>query len=794
MGADDIQTINRLYEFFLLGLIALRGPGPIAADTVLQQQLARWFPPLESWSDAALTDVPHVVVVGAGFGGLKAAHGLRLAACRVTVIDKRNYHLFQPLLYQVATASLSPADVATPIRALFRDQHNVRVLLGEVAGVDAAARQVVLSDGARIGYDYLVLATGARHSYFGRDDWEPYAPGLKRIDDATAIRRRLLLAFEQAENCADPEERQRLLTFVIVGGGPTGVELAGAIAELARHGLAGEFRNIDPAQARVLLVQSAPRLLPAFPESLSEVSAQSLRALGVEVLTQSRVEKIDADGVWVSGQRIGSRTVFWAAGVMASPAAQWLQGDADAAGRLKVGPDLTVPGLPDVFAIGDTALSEAWNGKPVPGLAPAAKQQGAYVARLIKARLEGHAGLPPFRYHHLGNLATIGRQAAVVDFGGFRLSGALAWWLWGVAHVFFLVDTRKRLSVAIEWFWAYLTYKRGTRLITGGRSEEHRHDQAHFVERAGGARGLSHRLPARSDAGQLPRQQRRAEADARFHRCPVRRHLSAAGRAGGAGRGGRRDAGPPLGLATVALAGGGGQRPVATGAGGEPLGHAGAGVPDHSGGYGAAGMEFRVGRRAAEQLSAPVLSQRAPAAVVALHTLLGLGLMVGPLLADGFGRMGLWTGFPLSLLALSALLALTAATVRLPPDVGGETDRQTDANPPLSSGAFWTFAAIAVLYAFAEGTFGNWAAVYLREAKALPAGVAALALSVFWGAMVAGRLLVAVLVVRIAPLTIWLVLPVLMIAAFLLLPGADTPALGLGLFALAGLACSAFSR
>ncbi len=314
-----------------------------------------------------------------------------------------------------------------------------------------------------------MLATGARHSYFGRDDWEPYAPGLKRIDDATAIRRRLLLAFEQAENCADPEERQRLLTFVIVGGGPTGVELAGAIAELAQHGLTGEFRNIDPAQARVLLVQSAPRLLPAFPESLSEVSAHSLRALGVEVLTKSRVEQIDAEGVRVSGQRIGSRTVFWAAGVMASPAAQWLQVEADAAGRLKVGPDLTVPGLPNVFAIGDTALSEAWDGQPVPGLAPAAKQQGAYVARLIKTRLEGHAGLPPFRYHHLGNLATIGRQAAVVDFGGFRLSGALAWWLWGIAHVFFLVDTRKRLSVAIEWFWAYLTYQRGTRLITGGR-------------------------------------------------------------------------------------------------------------------------------------------------------------------------------------------------------------------------------------------------------------------------------------------------------------------------------------
>ena len=425
MGADEIQNINRLYECLLLGLIVLRGPGLIAADAILKQQLARWFPPLESWSDAALADVPHVVVVGAGFGGLKAAHSLRLAACRVTVIDQRNYHLFQPLLYQVATASLSPADVATPIRALFRDQHNVRVLLGEVTDVNPAARQVMLSEDTRIDYDYLVLATGARHSYFGRDDWEPYAPGLKRIDDATAIRRRLLLAFEQAENCADAEEQQRLLTFVIVGGGPTGVELAGAIAELARHGLTGEFRNIDPAQTRVLLVQSAPRLLSAFPESLSEVSAQSLRALGVEVLTKSRVEKIDAEGVLVSGQRIGSRTVFWAAGVMASPAAQWLQAAADPAGRLKVGPDLTVPGLPNVFAIGDTALSDAWDGQPVPGLAPAAKQQGAYVASIIKARLEGRADSPPFRYHHLGNLATIGRQAAVVDFGWVRFSGAL---------------------------------------------------------------------------------------------------------------------------------------------------------------------------------------------------------------------------------------------------------------------------------------------------------------------------------------------------------------------------------
>jgi NADH dehydrogenase FAD-containing subunit/uncharacterized membrane protein YphA (DoxX/SURF4 family) len=469
MDLTELQRIDHLYWFFFLALLALRGPGPLSLDQLLQQQLNRLFPPLMNWADAALANLPHVVIVGAGFGGLKAAYGLRLAACRVTVIDKRNYHLFQPLLYQVATASLSPADIATPIRAMFRDQHNVRVLLSEVIDVDTVAQQVILSDSTRIAYDYLVLATGARHSYFGRDEWELYAPGLKRIDDATAIRRRLLLAFEQAENCADLEERQHLLTFAIVGGGPTGVELAGAIAELARHGLAGEFRNIDPAKARVLLIQSAPRLLPAFSERSSAFSEQSLRALGVEVLTNSRVEQVDADGVVVSGKRIGARTAFWAAGVIASPAARWIKQEADSAGRVKVGPDLSVPGLANAFAIGDTALSAAWSGKPVPGLAPAAKQQGIYVAKVIKARLEGRKPPPPFRYHHLGNLATIGRKAAVVDFGIVRLSGALAWWLWGIVHVLFLVDVRKRLSVAIEWFWAYLTFKRGTRLITGGR-------------------------------------------------------------------------------------------------------------------------------------------------------------------------------------------------------------------------------------------------------------------------------------------------------------------------------------
>ncbi|MFO1372118.1 MAG: FAD-dependent oxidoreductase [Candidatus Competibacteraceae bacterium] len=464
-----LQRIDHGYWLLFLTVLLLRGSGPLALDHLFRQQLHRLFPPIEDWGDDLLAGLPHVVIIGAGFGGLKAARGLRNAPCRITVLDKRNYHLFQPLLYQVATASLSPADIATPIRALFRDQPNARVLLGEAVDVDTAARQVVLRDGSRIAYDYLVLATGAQHSYFGRDDWAPYAPGLKQVEDATAIRRRLLLAFEQAENCADLEERQRLLTFVIVGGGPTGVELAGAIAELARHGLAGEFRNINPAEARVLLVQSAPRLLPAFPESLSAVSERSLRNLGIEVLTRSRVEQVDAAGVVVSGQRIGARTVFWAAGVAASPAAGWIKGEADAAGRLKVGPDLSAPALSNVFAIGDTALSTAWEGQPVPGLAPAAKQEGTYVARVIAAQLEGRAPPPPFRYRHFGNLATIGRQAAVVDFGRLRLHGALAWWLWGVAHVLFLVEMRKRLAITLEWFWAYLTFRRGTRLITGGR-------------------------------------------------------------------------------------------------------------------------------------------------------------------------------------------------------------------------------------------------------------------------------------------------------------------------------------
>jgi NADH dehydrogenase/putative oxidoreductase len=340
------------------------------------------------------------------------------------------------------------------------------VLLGTVTAIDKTRRHVMLGE-KPVPYDYLVLATGATHSYFGRDDWAPFAPGLKRIEDATEIRRRLLTAFEKAEATDDEAERQALLTFLVVGGGPTGVELAGAIAELARFGMEKEFRRFDPASTRVVLVQSGPRVLPTFPESLSAIAKESLERLGVEVRLGGRVELIDADGVAVSGQRIASRTVLWAAGVAASPAARWLGTAADNAGRVKVEDDLTVAGLPEVYAVGDTAASLGWNGQPVPGLAPAAKQGGRYVARHISARIDRETPPPPFVYRHLGSLATIGRKSAVVDFGTVKLWGAPAWWLWGLVHVGLLVGVRNRISTMVNWFWAYLTFGSAVRLITG---------------------------------------------------------------------------------------------------------------------------------------------------------------------------------------------------------------------------------------------------------------------------------------------------------------------------------------
>ncbi|MEO8627201.1 MAG: FAD-dependent oxidoreductase [Betaproteobacteria bacterium] len=457
-----------VYWMLTFALLALNGPGALSIDAVIGRVAKRLFPQLDGKPAFALAGLPRVVIVGAGFGGLSCAARLARAQVRVTLIDRHNYHLFQPLLYQVATAGLSPGDIATPIRGLFRERFNTEVRFGEVTGIDKE-RQEVIVGAARIPYDYLVLATGATHSYFGREDWAPFAPGLKRIEDATEMRRRMLTAFELAEACDDEGERRSLLTFLIVGGGPTGVELAGAIAELARFGMEKEFRRFDPAHARVLLVQAGARILPTFPPALSEHARRSLERLGVEVLLDSRVERIDDTGVTVSGNRIASRTVMWAAGVVASPAARWLQAESDNAGRLKVADDLSVPGLGNVFALGDTALSLAWKGKPVPGLAPAAKQGGLYVARVIGARVEGRAVPAPFAYTHLGSLATIGRKAAVADFGWVRASGALAWWFWGAVHLGFLVGVRNRVSVMFDWFWAYLTYRGGTRLITGGR-------------------------------------------------------------------------------------------------------------------------------------------------------------------------------------------------------------------------------------------------------------------------------------------------------------------------------------
>jgi NADH dehydrogenase len=380
-------------------------------------------------------------------------------------VDRHNYHLFQPLLYQVATAGLSPADIASPIRGILRRQSNATVVLAKVSGIDAA-RNEVIAEGRRIPFDYLVIATGAEHAYFGHDNWEPYAPGLKTIDDATYLRRRILLAFERAEAEPDESERRRLLNFVVVGGGPTGVEMAGAIAELAKRALASDFRHIDPKLARIILIEAAPRLLTPFDPSLSEAARRSLEQLGVEVRLGAGVTDCDGSGVSVGEERLETRTIIWAAGVRASPAAEWLGAEHDRAGHIRVAPDLSVPGHPNIFAIGDVALLDGKDGKPLPGVAPVAKQQGKYVARLLKARQAGTT-LPPFHYRDFGSLATIGRRRAVVQMGPIKLTGLIAWLLWSVAHIYFLIGFRNRLAVALNWAWNYLTYQSGTRLITG---------------------------------------------------------------------------------------------------------------------------------------------------------------------------------------------------------------------------------------------------------------------------------------------------------------------------------------
>jgi NADH:ubiquinone reductase (H+-translocating) len=408
---------------------------------------------------------PRVVIAGAGFGGLTATKSLAKAAVDVTLVDAQNHHCFQPLLYQVATAALSPADVAWPIRGILRTQQNARVIMAQVTGIDVQSRRVHTSE-IDLDYDYLVLATGATHSYFGHDDWAPYAPGLKHIADATEIRRRFLIAFERAEVLNDDAERQRLLTFVIVGGGATGVEMAGAIAEVAQRTLRHDFRHIDPRRSRIVLIEAGPRVLPAFPEALSDYAAQSLRSMGVEVARSHKVIGCDARGVTVNdGHRIEAATIIWAAGVVASPAADWIGAEHDRAGRIKVEPDLSIPGRPEIFAIGDTAGVTNRDGSPVPGIAPAAKQMGDYVAKVISARVDGSDAPAPFVYHHAGDLATIGRKSAVVKLGAFQLKGFLGWLFWSLIHIYFLIGIRNRFAVALNWMWSYLTFQRGARLI-----------------------------------------------------------------------------------------------------------------------------------------------------------------------------------------------------------------------------------------------------------------------------------------------------------------------------------------
>ncbi len=419
----------------------------------------------------ATPENPHrVVIVGAGFGGLEATYRLKGAPVAITLIDRRNHHLFQPLLYQVATASLATSEIAWPIRYRMHDRPEVTTLFATVIGIDTANRRVLLDREDAVPYDTLILATGARHTYFGHDEWEKFAPGLKTLEDATTLRRHILIAFERAERESDERRRAARLTFAIIGAGPTGVELAGTIAELAHHTLVGDFRNIDTSKARVVLIEAGPRVLAGFPDELSAYAQASLERIGVEVVLGEAVTECSADGVVYGGNKLEARTIIWAAGVRASPAAEWLSAPADRAGRVEVAPDLSVPGHPDIFAIGDTVTIPAWDGKPVPGIAPAAKQQGRDVATLIKARLAGRT-LPPFRYHHSGSLAQIGKRLAVIDFGRIRLKGAIAWWIWGIAHIYFLIGLRHRLSVALSWLWIYARDQRAARLITQGSSK-----------------------------------------------------------------------------------------------------------------------------------------------------------------------------------------------------------------------------------------------------------------------------------------------------------------------------------
>jgi len=408
---------------------------------------------------------PRVVIIGGGFGGIAAAHALRRAYVDVTLIDRTNHFIFQPLLYQVATAALAPSDITAPIRWILRSQRNTEVLMAEAREIDTVRRVVRVDDDLReLSYDYLIVAPGSRHSYFGHDEWEPYAPGLKAIEDASEIRRRFLMAYEIAEKSEDPKEQEEYLTFVIVGGGPTGVELAGAIPFIAKKALVSEFRRVDTRRTKVILVEAGPRILPSFPEDLAQHAARDLADLGVEVRVNSFVTKVEADGVWVGGEKIRARTAFWAAGNMASPLGKFLGAPLDNAGRVKVSDDLSVPGHPEIFVIGDLATFEQ-GGRPVPWVAPAANQEGAFAAKSI-IRDTRRQPRKKFHYFNKGDLATIGRSRAIADFGRVRFTGRLAWYLWLFVHIMYLVGFRNRIVVFLEWTYAYFTYQAGVRLIT----------------------------------------------------------------------------------------------------------------------------------------------------------------------------------------------------------------------------------------------------------------------------------------------------------------------------------------
>lgn len=419
-----------------------------------------------------MCDRHHVVVVGGGFGGLQCIKSLKSANVRITLIDQRNHHLFQPLLYQAATTILAPSEIAWPLRQVFRDRPDVTTIMAQVEGVDTSACRVQLADGESVAYDTLVLATGARHSYFGNDAWETYAPGLKTLEDATAIRRKILSAFEIAEKSDDPDVQRAHMTFAIIGAGPTGVELAGIIAELAHRILPREFRNIDTRNARVLLIEAGPKLLSAYPDSLSAYAEEAVSRLGVEIILGRPVTRCHADGIDMGDKNIPCQTIIWAAGVQASAAAQWIGMDCDRVGRALVNPDLTAPEHRNIFVIGDTAAVTDNSGGPVPGIAPAAKQMGEYVATVMRRRLAGSASTVPFRYRHAGSLATLGRRAAIADFGRFKLKGAVAWWVWGIAHIFFLIGARSRIAVAWSWLWSFITGQNSARIITFSKNDK----------------------------------------------------------------------------------------------------------------------------------------------------------------------------------------------------------------------------------------------------------------------------------------------------------------------------------